>query len=180
MDDESGRCIFLLFFVLHFHIPLKFSLICFSVSQLAIFHCNSTVFLPMFYGSIFYNSSIDELLGKSRIWIRCFPGKGKTMRTPRAGTGCRRQIFSIFVHTAVLKGAADFFCSTHFSLSFSAPPLYYHFFKISASALRRVRFFIVGKKLFLAFYRCRAPPSGLEISIFKNFRIGGKQIENQI
>jgi len=71
------------------------------------------------------------------------------------------------VHTAVLEGIAVFFCSTYSLPIPISPPIYTQFFRTSASALQRVRFFVVGKRLFLTFYRSRAPPSSLGFSISK-------------
>lgn len=65
-------------------------------------------------------------------------------------------------HTAVLKGIVVFFFSTY------SPPIPVTFtlhsiiFRIGASALRRVRFFVVGKRIFLTARHSRAPPSGLD------------------
>ncbi len=102
------------------------------------------------------------------------PRKGDSMRKPRGGTG--GHLLSIFehhifsVHTVILKGIAVFFCSTYSLPIPISPPICPKFFKTSASALRRVRFFVVGKSLFLTFYQSRAPPSSLELSVFKNFK----------
>lgn len=85
-------------------------------------------------------------------------------------------IFSIY--TAVLTGAADFFYSTYFFLSPDYFPKSQLIFKTSASALRRVRFFIVGKRVFMAFGRARAPPLRSWNFNFKNFKTGGNQSEN--
>ena len=111
------------------------------------------------------------------------PRKGDAMNIPRVGTGftpsiAKQYIFS--VHTAVLKGIAVFFHSTYSLLIPISPPICTIIFKTSAPALRRVRFFVVGKSLLLTFYQSRAPPSGSEFSVFKNFRTGGNQSENQI
>ena len=99
----------------------------------------------------------------------------------RAGTGFMPPItkrYMFFVHTVVLEGIAVFFCSTYSLPIPISPPICNFFFKTSASALRRVRFFVVGKRLFLTFYQSRAPPSSLEFSVFKNFKTGGNLNEN--
>lgn len=82
------------------------------------------------------------------------------------------------VHTAVLTGAADFFYSTHFFLPSDYFPKLQPVFKKSASALRRMRFFVVGKRIFLTDCRSRAPPSGLDFLFSKNFKTGGNLNEN--
>ena len=109
------------------------------------------------------------------------PQKGDFMNIARAGTGIMPPITKqhmFLLHTAVLEGIAVFFCSTY-SLSIpNSPPKHSIFFKTSAPALRRVRFFVVGKSLLLTFYLPRAPPSSLEFSVFKNFRTGGNQSED--
>lgn len=109
------------------------------------------------------------------------PRKGDAMNIPWAGTGftpsiAKQYIFS--VHTVVLKGIAVFFYSTYSLPIPISSPICTTFFKTSAPALRRVRFFVVGKRLFLTFYQSRASPSSLEFSVFKNFRTGGNQSEN--
>ena len=111
----------------------------------------------------------------------CIPGKGDAMNIPQAGTGFMPSIakqYMLSVHTAVLEGIAVFFCSTYSLPIPISPPICTRFFKTSASALRRVRFFIVGKRLFLTFYHTRAPPSSLGFSVFKNFKTGGNLNEN--
>ncbi len=109
------------------------------------------------------------------------PRKGDAMNIPQAGTGFMLPItkqYMLSVHTVVLKGIAVFFYSTYSMPIPISPPIYTQFFKTSASALRWVRFFVVGKRLFLTFYRSRAPPSSLEFSVFKNFKTGGNLNEN--
>ena len=103
------------------------------------------------------------------------------MNMARAGTGTmppitKQHIF--LLHTAVLKGLAVFFYSTYSLPIPNSPPIHSIFFRTSAPVLRRVRFFVVGKSLLLTVYLSRAPPSGLEFSVFKNFRTGGNQSEN--
>ena len=105
-----------------------------------------------------------------------YPRKGDAMNLPRAGTGFMPYIpkqYMLSVHTAVLEGIAVFFHSTYSLPIPISPPICTTFFKTSAPALRRVRFFVVGKSLLLTFYQPRAPPSSLEFSVFKNFRTGG-------
>ena len=107
--------------------------------------------------------------------------EGDAMNMAQTGTGfmppiTKRYMFS--VHTVVLEGIAVFFCSTYSLPIPISPPICNFFFKTSASALQRVRFFVVGKSLLLTFYQSRAPPSSLEFSVFKNFRTGGNQSEN--
>ena len=109
------------------------------------------------------------------------PRKGDFMNIARAGTGIMPPITKqhmFLLHTAVLEGIAVFFCSTYFLPIPNSPPIHSIFFKTSASALWRVRFFVVGKSLFLIFYQSRAPPSSLEFSVFKNFKTGGNQSED--
>lgn len=110
-----------------------------------------------------------------------YPRKGDAMNIPQAGTGFmplipKQYIFT--VHTAVLEGIAVFFYSTYSLPIPISPPICITIFKTNAPALRRVRFFVVGKRLFLTFYQSRAPPSSLEFSVFKNFKTGGNQGEN--
>ncbi|NBI88010.1 hypothetical protein D3Z47_18190 [Lachnospiraceae bacterium] len=94
----------------------------------------------------------------------CIPGKGDAMnKIPWAWTGftpsiAKQYIFS--VHTAVLKGIAVFFNSTYSLPIPISPPICNILFKTSASALRRVRFFFVGKSKYLTACRSRAPPFG--------------------
>ncbi len=85
--------------------------------------------------------------------------------------GIKIHIFS--VHTAVLTGIAVFFCSTYFFLSPDYFPKSQLIFRMSASALQRVRFFIVGKRAFMVFCHARAPPLRSWIFNFKNFKTGG-------
>lgn len=83
------------------------------------------------------------------------------MENPRAGTvypPLRIKYHIFFVHTVVHKGIAVFFYSTYSVLFPKSPPLYIFIFRKNASALRRVRFFVVGKGLFMTFYYARAPP----------------------
>ncbi len=61
-----------------------------------------------------------------------------------------------------------------------SPPICTQFFKKSASALWRVPLFFVGKRVVLTVYRLRAPSSGLEFSVFKNFKTGGNLSEYKI
>lgn len=89
--------------------------------------------------------------------------EGDAMNMAQTGTGfmppiTKRYMFS--VHTVVLEGIAVFFCSTYSLPIPISPPICNFFFKTSASALQRVRFFVVGKRLFLSFFNPRAPPSG--------------------
>ncbi|MCM1194259.1 MAG: hypothetical protein NC389_17780, partial [Acetatifactor muris] len=68
------------------------------------------------------------------------------MGTAKAGTGFPPpgiKIHIFWIHTAVLTGAADFFYSTHFFLPSDYFPKSQLIFKKSASALWRVRFFVV-------------------------------------
>ena len=105
------------------------------------------------------------------------------MNIPWAGTGFTLPIakqYMLFVHTVVLKGIAVFFHSTYSLPIYISPPIYNTLFKTSASALRRVRFFFVGKSKYLTACHPRAPPSGLGFFVFKNLRTGGNQSENQI
>jgi len=62
------------------------------------------------------------------------------------------------VYTAAHEGIAVFFCSTRFTLTPVHNLKYCFIFKKSAPALKRVRFFVVGKRQFLAFCHARAPP----------------------
>lgn len=82
--------------------------------------------------------------------------------------GIKIHIFS--VHTAVLMGAADFFYSTYFFLSHEYFPKSQLIFKMSASALWRVRFFVVGKRVFMAYSHARAPPLLSWIFNFSKFQ----------
>ncbi|MCI9370785.1 MAG: hypothetical protein HFH65_10780 [Lachnospiraceae bacterium] len=103
------------------------------------------------------------------------------MNILRAGTGFtlpKIKQYILFIHAAALEGIAAFFHSTYSLPIPISPPICTRFFKMSAPALRRVRFFVVGKSLFLAFYQSRAPPSSLEFSVFKNFKTGGNLNEN--
>lgn len=111
----------------------------------------------------------------------CIPGKGDAMNIPWAGTGFKPpkiKQYILSVHTVVFKGIAVFFHSTYSLIIPISPPICITIFKTNAPALRRVRFFVVGKRLFLTFYQSRAPPSSLEFSVFKNFKTGGNQGEN--
>ena len=99
----------------------------------------------------------------------------------KAGTGIVPFIIKqhmFLLHTAALNGIAVFFYSTYFLPIPNSPPIRSIFFKTSAPALWQVRFFVVGKSLLLTFYLPRAPPSSLEFSVFKNFKIGGNLNEN--
>ena len=109
------------------------------------------------------------------------PGKGITMYILTVGTGFPPPgiiIYIFSIYTAVLTGAADFFYSTYFFLSPDYFPKSQFIFKTSASALRRVRFFVVGKRLFMTFCHARAPPSGLGFLISKISRL--EEIEVKI
>ena len=109
------------------------------------------------------------------------PQKGDSMNMARAGTGIMPPITKqhmFLLHTVVLKGIAVFFYSKYSLPIPNSPPKHSIFFKTSAPALRRVRFFVVGKSLLLTFYLPRAPPSGLVFFAFKNFRTGGNLNEN--
>ncbi len=109
------------------------------------------------------------------------PQKGDSMNMARAGTGIMPPITKqhmFLLHTVVLKGIAVFFHSTYSLPIPISSPICTTIFKTSAPALRRVRFFVVGKRGFLTFYHARAPPSSLEFSIFKNFKTGGNLNEN--
>ncbi|NBH86131.1 hypothetical protein D7X88_18190 [bacterium C-53] len=89
------------------------------------------------------------------------PRKGDTMGMAGAGTGhtsINTKIYLFPTHTAVHEGIAVFFCSTYFRLKPVHNPKYYIILKKSASALKWVRFFVVGKRLFLAFCHARAQP----------------------
>ncbi|MFG6331634.1 MAG: hypothetical protein K1W28_07400 [Lachnospiraceae bacterium] len=91
----------------------------------------------------------------------------------RAGTGITPPIAKqhmFLLHTVVLKGIAVFFCSTYSLPIPNSPPIHSKFFKTSAPALWRVRFFVVGKSLLLTFYLSRAPPSGLDFFCFQKFQ----------
>lgn len=110
-----------------------------------------------------------------------YPRKGDAMNLPWAGTGFtppQIKHYILSVYTVVLKGIAVFFHSTYSLPIPISSPICTTIFKTSAPALRRVRFFVVGKSLLLTFYQSRAPPSSLEFSVFKNFRTGGNQSEN--
>jgi len=108
------------------------------------------------------------------------PGKGIIMYILTAGTGFLPPgIIHIFsIRTAVFTGAAGFFYSTYFFLSPDYFPKSQLVFKKSASAFRRVRFFVVRKSIFLTARRSRAPPSSLDFLLSKNFKIGGNLNEN--
>jgi len=98
-----------------------------------------------------------------------------------AGTDCLFHTIKIhifLIHTAVLTGAADSFYSTYFFLPSDYFPKPQFIFKKSASALWQVRFFVVGKRLFVTARRSRAPPSSLDFLFSKNFKIGGNLNEN--
>jgi hypothetical protein len=103
------------------------------------------------------------------------------MNIPWAGTGFtppKIKQYILSVHTVVLEGIAVFFYSTYSLPIPISPPICTTIFKTSAPALQWVRFFVVGKRLFLTFYQSRAPPSSLEFSVFKNFKTGGNLNEN--
>ena len=109
------------------------------------------------------------------------PRTGDAMNMIRAGTDSKPPITAshiFFVHTAVLKGAAAFFYSTHFPFLIVHIPKYGFVLEKSVSAVWQVRFFFVVKSLFLTFFNPRAPPSDPEFSILKNFRTGGNLNEN--
>lgn len=89
-----------------------------------------------------------------------------------------KKLYMFSVHTVVLEGIAVFFYSTYSLPIPISSPICNSFFKTSAPALQWVRFFVVGKRLFLTFYQSRAPPSSLEFSVFKNFKTGGNLNEN--
>lgn len=93
------------------------------------------------------------------------PRKGDSMNMARAGTGIMPPITKqhmFLLHTVVLKGIAVFFYSTYSLPIPNSPPIRSTFFKTDAPTLRRVRFFVVGKSLLLAFYLSRAPPTSLD------------------
>lgn len=87
------------------------------------------------------------------------PRNGDAMnKIPWAGTVFTPSItkqYMLSVHTVVLKGIAVFFCSTYSLPITDNPPICTTFFKTSAPALRRVRFFVTvdeekAKKVFIA------------------------------
>lgn len=130
--------------------------------------------------SFYIISPLTSCWGKAELYA-VYPRKGDAMNLPWAGTGFMPYIpkqYMLSVHTAVLEGIAVFFHSTYSLPIPISPPICTTFFKTSAPALRRVRFFVVGKSLLLTFYQSRAPPSGPEFSVFKNFRTGGNQNED--
>lgn len=132
--------------------------------------------------SLYIISPLTSCWGKTELYA-VYPRKGDAMNIPRAGTGftppkIKQYIFS--AHTAVLTGIAVFFHSTYSLPIFISPPICTTIFKTSAPTLRWVRFFVVGKSKYLTACHPRAPPSSLGFSVFKNFRTGGNQSENQI
>lgn len=78
-----------------------------------------------------------------------------------------------FVHTAILKGTAVFFCSTSFFLFPSSFPSSGIVCRFNALAQWRVRFYFVGKCKFPFKIGARGPPVNLISSDFR--LIGGKK-----
>ncbi len=74
-----------------------------------------------------------------------------------------------FLHTAILKGIAVFFCSTRNPLNPLSPPCYISNSTKSASVKKRMRFFHVGNRRFLPHCRIRAPP--FQSEFLKKFRL---------
>lgn len=126
-------------------------------------HCRnlrfSTPFLPFPYTwstfAYFIIFPIDKLPGgcRSRSPERGYHGHG------RDGLYAYQYKNTFFQeNAAVREGAAAFLSSTHFRLKPVHNLKYYIILEKSASALKRVRFFAVGKRLFLSFCHARAPP----------------------
>lgn len=132
-----------------------------ALSQLAFFYTVSTFSLHLVYLCIFYNfPHWQAVRGMPELYAVC-PRKGDTMEMAGAGTGhtsINTKIHFFPAYTAAHEGTAVFFCSTHFRLKPVHNPKYHIILKKSASALKRVRFFNVGKRLFLSFCHARAPP----------------------
>lgn len=141
----------------------------FSVSQLAK-SCTVSTFV---YSIIF---PIDKLSGESGIICCVSPERGCHEYITDRDRLHVSHTKTIYVFCT--KGIAVFFHSTYSLPIPISPPICTIVFKTSASTLRRVRFFVVGKRLFLTFYRSSAPPFSLEFSVFKNFKTGGNLNEN--
>lgn len=100
------------------------------------------------------------------------------MGTTRAGTSYKpinkKNIF-FQAYTAVHERIVVFFCSTYFCLMHVHILKYCFIFKKSASVLKQMRFFIVGKRVFLAFSHARALSRHFWIINLQKFMTGGNQ-----
>lgn len=140
----------------------------------------STPYLPLIYTcSTIFNfiiSSIDKLIGERWNRLSGIPEMGAIMELPRAGTGCpptRIKYHIIFVHTAVLKGTAVFFCSTGYFIFLSCFIGNFIILQKSAAQRKGLRSLSVSEK-------CRGPPLVLRFLRFgkEGGQAYGKAIQN--